>query len=53
MIGFCANAYTEIIYSRLVDSWRNEKLCGQFREYMGRLEDGKGVDRIVDKVLEM
>ena len=41
----------EIIYNKLEDLWMDEKLCGQFRENMGRLVDGKGVERIVDKVL--
>lgn len=43
----------EIIYNKLVEMWRDEKICGQCKEKMGRLVDGKGVERIVDKVLEM
>ena len=43
----------EIIYNKLADLWMDERLCGQFRENMGRLVDGKGVERIVDKVLRM
>lgn len=41
----------EIIYNKLAELWKDEKLCGQFRENMGRLVDGKGVERIVDKIL--
>ena len=41
----------EIIYNKLADLWMDERLCGQFRENMGWLVDGKGVERIVDKVL--
>ena len=43
----------EIIYNKLVEMWNEEKLCGQFRGNMGRLVDGKGVERIVDQVLEL
>ena len=41
----------EIIYNKLADLWMDERLCGQFRENMGWLVDGKGVERTVDKVL--
>lgn len=41
----------ESIYSKLAEMWNDDKLCGQFRENMGKLVDGKGVDRIVDQVL--
>ena len=42
----------ERIYNKLADLWNDEKMCGAFREKMGRLVDGKGVDRIVDQVLK-
>lgn len=43
----------EIVYNKLAEMWKDEKICGQFREKMGRLVDGKGVERIVDKILEI
>ena len=42
----------ERIYSKLAQLWRDAQMCGAFREKMGRLVDGKGVDRIVDEVLK-
>lgn len=42
----------ERIYNKLAQMWVDAQMCGAFREKMGRLVDGKGVDRIVDEVLK-
>lgn len=41
------------IYQQLVKLWNNEKLCGRYREKMGQIVDGKGVERIVEKIQKM
>lgn len=43
----------EIVYNKLAEMWNDEKICGQFREKMGILVDGKGVERLVDQILEI
>lgn len=40
----------ENIYENLIKLWNDEQLCGQYRKKMGRLVDGKGVERIVEEV---
>lgn len=42
----------ERIYNMLAQMWKDAQMCGAFREKMGSFVDGKGVDRIVDKVLK-
>lgn len=43
----------EIIYDKLIELWNDEKLCEKYREKMGQLVDGKGVERIVDRIMEL
>lgn len=43
----------ETIYRYLLELWNNEQLCGQYREKMGRLVDGNGVERIVEQIQDM
>ncbi|MBQ3600881.1 MAG: UDP-2,4-diacetamido-2,4,6-trideoxy-beta-L-altropyranose hydrolase [Lachnospiraceae bacterium] len=38
------------IYHKLNEMWNHEELCGQYRENMERLVDGKGVERIVEGI---
>lgn len=40
----------ENIYENLMKLWNDEQLCGQYQKKMGRLVDGKGVERIVERV---
>lgn len=41
----------EIIYNKLFELWNDEIMCGQYREKMGQLVDGKGVDRICNCIM--
>lgn len=43
----------ENIYHNLMKLWSDEQLCEQYKEKMGRLVDGKGVERIVEEVLKI
>ena len=43
----------EVIYNKLWELWNNEDLCGQYREKMGQLVDGKGVERIVERIMKL
>ena len=41
------------IYQQLMKLWNDERLCGRYREKMGQIVDGKGVERIVEKIRVM
>lgn len=41
----------EDVYNQLLKMWNNESLCGQYRENMGKLVDGKGVERICNRIM--
>lgn len=41
----------ENMYNKLAESWMDSELYEQCRDKMGRLVDGKGVERIVDQVV--
>lgn len=43
----------EQIYEQLMELWKNEELCGQYRETMGKLVDGKGVERIAEEITSL
>lgn len=43
----------ERIYEQLMELWKNDKLCGQYRETMGMLVDGKGVERIAEEIISL
>lgn len=45
------DALIETIYNQLLEMWNNESLCGQYRKKMGKLVDGKGVERICNCIM--
>lgn len=47
------DSFIKKIYKQLMKLWNDEQLCGRYREEMGQLVDGKGVERIVEKIQAM